>query len=219
MSPIGLVLGLALAVAQSEPVAAGREPLIDTQGNVTFEGRRIILDTDSYPRRAGRIIEGPTIRREGEELRIGFALDRPDDVLVRIVDAGGKAVRTLACGVLGPNAPEPFQKDTLQQTIRWDGKDRDGKAAPAECRVQVAVGLSPCFDRFVGHNPGQLLSRIARLESIRRARPAGDGPQSRPDYPAFRSGGNYLDMVYLNPGNARFPRQRSRRFGRSIAQV
>ncbi|MGI6416787.1 MAG: hypothetical protein ACOX1P_14035 [Thermoguttaceae bacterium] len=199
MSPIGLVLGLALAVAQSEPVAAGREPLIDTQGNVTFEGRRIILDTDSYPRRAGRIIEGPTIRREGEELRIGFALDRPDDVLVRIVDAGGKAVRTLACGVLGPNAPEPFQKDTLQQTIRWDGKDRDGKAAPAECRVQVAVGLSPCFDRFVGHNPGQLLSRIAWLEVDPQGRlyvQLATGRKADRTILRFDREGNYLDMVY-----------------------
>ncbi len=49
------------------------------------------------------------------------------DVTVAIVDPDkdvsglgrGTVVRHLASGVLGPNAPEPFQKNSLRQTIYW----------------------------------------------------------------------------------------------------
>ncbi len=115
------------AVADGEWLHQSREPLIDRRGNVAFEGRRIKLASDTYPRAAARLVEGPEIRRDDGGMLIRFALDKPDDVLVRVVDADGRVVRNLGCGVLGPDVPEPFQKDSLQQEILWDGNDGQGQ--------------------------------------------------------------------------------------------
>jgi hypothetical protein len=87
------------------------------------EGRRIILDEDSYPREPAKIVAGPTATKKGEGYTISFALDKPDDVLVRIVNSDGATVRDIVCGVLGWNAPEPLKIDSLTQEVFWDGKD------------------------------------------------------------------------------------------------
>ena len=89
------------------PVPAARPPrekltLGETE---VYEGRRILLDEDSYPREPARVVEGPMIQREGGKVKITFAVDKYDDVLVRVVDAEGKTVRDLACGVCAEAAP------------------------------------------------------------------------------------------------------------------
>jgi hypothetical protein len=203
--PVAAAEVQAAATEAQAPAAGGewlhrsREPLIDRRGKPAFEGRRIILATDSYPRPAARLVEGPTARRDGQFVRIRFELDRPDDVLVRVVDADGNVVRTLGCGVLGPNAPEPFQKNSLRQEVVWDGKDREGRPAPAGCRVRVSVGLAPRLDGFVGYSPGQLLSQIVWLEVDPLGRlyvQVGTGRKSDRTMLRFNREGEYLDMVY-----------------------
>jgi hypothetical protein len=187
------------AVAEGEWLHRSREPLIDRRGNVAFEGRRILLASDAYPRAAARLVEGPEVRRDGDVVRIRFALDQPDDVLVRVVDAQGRVVRNLACGVLGPNAPEPLVKDSLQQEILWDGNDAHGQPAPAGCRVQVAVGLAPKLAGFVHHEPGQLLSQLVWLETDPQGRvyvQVGTGRKSDRTMLRFDRQGQYVDMVY-----------------------
>lgn len=52
----------------------------------------------------------PFVTRQGEGARIEFETKGFCDVTVAIEDAGGQIVRHLASGVLGPNAPEPFEK-------------------------------------------------------------------------------------------------------------
>jgi hypothetical protein len=183
--------------AQARP--EDRQPLTDEQGRVLFEGRRILLDGDAYPRRPARIVEGPSVARAAEGLEVRFALDAPDDVLVRVVDARGNPVRTLACGVLGENAPEPFQKGSLRQSIPWDGKDREGKPAPAGSRIRVSVGLDPRFERFVGYGPEQLLRQIVWLEVDPQGRlyvQVGTGRKTDRTMLRFDREGRYLDMVY-----------------------
>ncbi len=128
------------------------------------EGRRILLDEDSYPRLPAKIVEGPTVSRKDGGYVIGFALDRPDDVLVRIVDEKGNTVRNLVCGVLGWNAPEPLRPNALAQELFWDGKDAEGKPAPPGCKIRIGVGLQPRFDRFVAHDPEQILPDLCALE-------------------------------------------------------
>ncbi|MBA4389165.1 MAG: hypothetical protein C0404_14425, partial [Verrucomicrobia bacterium] len=66
-------------------------------------------------------------------------------------------------GVLGANAPEPFQKNSLKQTLLWNGKDdldeyvRD----PGKMRVRVMLGLKPEFDkRLGGTSPKNLPGRV-----------------------------------------------------------
>src|SRR5262245_7847345 len=65
----------------------------------------------------------PVVTRAGDRVEISFTSRGWCDVTVAIEDAAGKIVRHLASGVLGPNAPEPLQRNTREQKIVWDGKD------------------------------------------------------------------------------------------------
>jgi hypothetical protein len=212
---------LMLSAAYAAPPAGewlhqSREPLTDRRGNIAYEGRQIRVAADSYPRPPAKIVNGPTAERDGERVLIRFTLDRSDDVLVRIVDAQGKPVRTLVSGLLGPNAPEPLQPEALSQTIAWDGKDALGQPAPAGCRVQVSVGLTPRFERFVGYDPGQLLGEIVWLEVDPQGRvyvQVATGRKTDRTMLRFDRDGKYLDMAYpSNPDTLA-------KLGKSIEEV
>jgi len=97
--------------------------------------------------------EKPSVRSVGSDrYEIGFAVKGNCDVTVAVVDAQGKVVRHLASGVLGPNAPAPFQKNSLKQTIYWNGKDDldEYVKEPSKLRVRVMLGLKPEFDKLLG---------------------------------------------------------------------
>ncbi len=66
-----------------------------------------------------------------------------------VVKGRGLVVRHLASGVLGPNAPPPFQKNSLKQTLVWDGKDDLGEdhREPGKLVVRVSLGLKPEIER------------------------------------------------------------------------
>lgn len=80
-----------------------------------------------------------------------------------VENAEGRIVRHLACGVLCPNAPEPFQKDSLEQAVVWDGKDDQERYIDDKesLTVRVSLGLKPAFERGlfwsphkrIGHRP------------------------------------------------------------------
>lgn len=62
----------------------------------------------------------------------------------------GRIVRHLAAGVLGENAPKPFQAKTLKQTLVWDHTDDFGKpVAPGRYRITVRLGLKPTFHHAI----------------------------------------------------------------------
>ena len=66
--------------------------------------------------------EKPSVRFLGnDKYEIAFAVKGYCDVTVAIVDPKGTVVRHLASGVLGKNAPKPFQKGSLKQKIIWNG--------------------------------------------------------------------------------------------------
>lgn len=93
----------------------------------------------------------PAAVAEGKAVRIAFAVDRESDVAVAILDAGGRVVRHLAAGKLGPKAPAPLAPGKLAQSLLWDRTDDDGRAVPAgEYRARVGLGLRPEFDRVFG---------------------------------------------------------------------
>jgi len=103
----------------------------------------------------------PTVTRQGDRIAITFASKAFCDVTVAIehLDGGGpgrpKIIRHLASGVLGKNAPPPFQKNSLRQTVVWDGKDDagvyiDDKGA---LTVRVSLGLRPRFERTLFWSP------------------------------------------------------------------
>jgi DNA-binding beta-propeller fold protein YncE len=96
----------------------------------------------------------PTASKAGDKVRIEFAVDRPTDVAITVANSEGGIVRHLAGGVLGKNAPEPLQANSLTQSLEWDGKDNSGKPATGgPFTVRVRLGMKPEFDGFLMHNP------------------------------------------------------------------
>ena len=77
----------------------------------------------------------PSVKADGDpstssgqaRVQIDFEVNKATDVAVEVLDKDGKVVRHLAAGLLGPNAPEPLAKDSLRQSLVWDGKDDSGK--------------------------------------------------------------------------------------------
>jgi len=95
----------------------------------------------------------PSVKKAGGKVVITFASKGKCDATVAIVDGKGKIVRHLASGVLGANAPWPFKQNSLSQSIEWDGKDNQGKPAPAGCKVRVSLGLKATLDKLIGDEP------------------------------------------------------------------
>lgn len=99
--------------------------------------------------------EPPRLSRDGDDVTIRFAVKDYCDVTVAIEERGGRIVRHLASGVLGDNAPQPFQKDSLAQTVVWDGKDELGHYVDRkdDLVVRVSLGLKPRFERTLNWAP------------------------------------------------------------------
>ena len=101
-----------------------------------------------------RFVTGPNVESRADYVRIEFAVDRPTDVAVAILNSDGEVVRHLAAGLLGSNAPDPFEKDALAQTVVWDRRDDAGEPVPeGEYSVKVGLGLEAEFDRVLGWDP------------------------------------------------------------------
>lgn len=97
--------------------------------------------------------EKPKVKGVGsDKYEITFAVKGNCDVTVGIVDEKGVVARHLASGILGSNAPLPFQKNSLKQTLCWNGKDDLGEYVkePEKWRVRVSLGLKPEFDKRLG---------------------------------------------------------------------
>ncbi|MCG3180230.1 MAG: hypothetical protein BIFFINMI_02588 [Phycisphaerae bacterium] len=90
----------------------------------------------------------PTLTRSGDRTTIAFQTRGLCDVTVAVEDSGGRILRHLACGVLGPNAPAPLLKGSTKQTLVWDGKDDQGHYVDADgVQVRVSLGLQARFER------------------------------------------------------------------------
>ncbi|MCY3024217.1 MAG: hypothetical protein NTW87_35015, partial [Planctomycetota bacterium] len=106
----------------------------------------------------------PTAAKEGDKVKIAFAVAAPTDVEVTVLAADGQVVRHLAAGVLGgpKPPPEPLQAG-LSQTLEWDMRDDFGKPAQgAELKVRVRAGTGVKLGRFIGDTP-YVFGRIVAL--------------------------------------------------------
>ena len=83
----------------------------------------------------------PSVTRKGDTVTIRFESKGLCDATVAIENDAGKIIRHLVSGVLGPKAPEPFQKNSKKQTIVWDGKDDRGRYVDDKDRVVIRVSL------------------------------------------------------------------------------
>jgi sugar lactone lactonase YvrE len=99
----------------------------------------------------------PAAARAGEKWKIEFAVDRETDVAVFIENAQGQAIRHLAAGCLGKNAPAPLQSNSLSQFVEWDGlADYARPAGAGPFQVRVALGTRPVFQEMIGDDPSDL---------------------------------------------------------------
>jgi len=99
----------------------------------------------------------PSVDMQGDRVEISFETKSFCDTTIVIENSEGKIVRHLASGVLGTNAPLPFQKNSKAQKIVWDGKNDQGDYIDNKERysVRVSLGLKPQFEKNVLWSPYQ----------------------------------------------------------------
>jgi len=149
----------------------------------------------------------PAVTRKGDQVTITFTSKGYCDATVAIEDAEGRTIRHLASGVLGKNAPAPFQKNSLKQAVVWDGKDDQGKYVDDKdaCVVRVSLGLRPRFERTLFWSPKKRAANpafLAYASPIIAPAPegvyvyeGGNGDHVR----LFDHDGNYVRTVYPFP--------------------
>ena len=148
--------------------------------------------------------EEPKVRRNGDTVTIAFASKDYCDVTVAIENTGGRILRHLACGVLGKSAPAPFQRDSLRQTITWDGKDDQGRYVDDKDNVvvRVSLGLRARFERTLFWSPSKRWGAKAPLIC---AAPEGvyvfDRGGGVATLQLFDHDGNYVRTIYPFPAN------------------
>ena len=165
--------------------------------------------------------EGPTVTRSADTVTVTFAAKDYCDATVAIEEASSaekgtgtsvarrspspfpRIVRHLASGVLGPNAPAPFTKNALRQTVVWDGKDDRGRYIEDKDRitVRISLGLMPQFERSLFYSP---YKRFGRGSLLMDAGPEGvyvyeqNGDET---IRLFNHQGNYVRSVYPFPAD------------------
>ncbi|MFC1671697.1 hypothetical protein ACFL01_01045 [Planctomycetota bacterium] len=150
----------------------------------------------------------PAVRLVSKDrYEIAFAVKGYCDVTVGVVDKDGTVIRHVASGVLGKNAPAPFQKDSLEQKIHWNGKDDLGfyHKKPNELAVRVMLGLKPVFDKRIGGTspknfPGYV-GGIAIGPDGGYVFIKGPGAKGHTKIRHFDHDGNYVKCVAPPPAN------------------
>jgi hypothetical protein len=144
----------------------------------------------------------PRVEREGDRITIRFETRSHCDATVAIEDADGRIVRHLASGVLGRNAPPPFQKDSRSQAVVWDGKDDQGRYIDdtAGLTVRVSLGLKPRFERTLFWSPHKQRSALPTMAAAPEGVYVYDG-RGVDHLRLFGHDGNYLRTIYPFPAD------------------
>jgi hypothetical protein len=149
--------------------------------------------------------EKPRAARNGKTVEIAFTSKAACDATIAIEDGKGEILRHLASGVLGNNAPAPFAKGSLQQTIVWDGKDDEGNYVTDldGVSVRVSLGLNPQFEKSLFDEPKKRYS--SEQQALTCPTKEGvyvyDGGNAVDFVRLYDHDGNYLHTVYPFPGN------------------
>ena len=147
--------------------------------------------------------EKPRAARAGDAVTVTFATKGWCDVTVAVEDAGGRIVRHLASGVLGENAPEPFQWNSRRQTLVWDGKNDRGEYLDDKeaLSIRVSLGLQARFEKPLFWSPHKRLGDYPPVFC-----PAPEGVyvfegRCVDSVRLFDHDGNYLRTVYPFPAD------------------
>ena len=176
-------------------------------GVILFAQVAFALDLDRLKARRAPVFEfarKPRVTREGDKVTITFAAKVFCDATVAIEGPDGRIVRHLASGVLGKKAPAPFQKNSLRQTLFWDGKDELGQYVDDKERltVRVSLGLKAQMERTLFWSPHRMAA--GRAYALMRSAPEGVYVLFRglnPQLILFDHDGNYVRTVYPFPRN------------------
>jgi hypothetical protein len=164
-------------------------------------------DADEFKIKREEVFEfaqKPAVTRQDDRVTITFESKGLCDATVAVEDAQGRIIRHLACGVLGPRAPAPLQRDAKKQTLVWDGKDDAGAYVDDKhgCVVRVSLGLKPAFERNLFFFPQR---RNSRFPPVMAAQPEGvyvyDGGLSADHVRVYSHAGAYLRTVYPFPAD------------------
>jgi DNA-binding beta-propeller fold protein YncE len=172
----------------------------------------IASDLDEFKVKRQAVYEftqAPKVTRNGDRIAIAFTSKGYCDATVAIEDADGKIIRHLASGVLGKNAPPPFQKESLKQTLVWDGKNDQGTYIDDKdaITVRVSLGLKARYEKNLMWEPKKRVSRggaasLCTEDVIPVATPDGvyvyDG-NGVDHVRLFDHEGNYVRTVYPFP--------------------
>ena len=147
--------------------------------------------------------EKPRVTAEGDRVRVSFAVADYCDATVAIEHRSGRILRHLASGVLGENAPPPFQASSLRQTVVWDGKDELGRYIDnrEDLAVRVSLGLKPRFERNLLWSAKR---RISRLPPSICPAPEGVyvfGGKTFDHLRLFDHDGNYVRTIFPFPSD------------------
>jgi hypothetical protein len=152
----------------------------------------------------------PVVTRAGDKVTITFAAKDACDATIAIEDAAGRILRHLASGVLGANAPAPFQKGALKQTVTWDGKNDKEEYVdnPDQVVVRVSLGLQPRLERTLYWSPYKLgdLGTAPRLicaapEGVYVFDDGGARGGKTPYLKLYDHDGNYVHSLYPFPAD------------------
>lgn len=149
-------------------------------------------------------IKSPTIKKEGDKVTISFESKGFCDVTIAIEDSNGKIIRHLASGVLGENAPAPFQKNTLVQKVLWDSKDDQGKYVLLyeNLVVRVSLGVKPYYEKSLYWDPKRRQGREAPiLQATKEGVYVYDGGTGLDFVKLYDPEGKYIKTIYPFPGN------------------
>jgi hypothetical protein len=153
----------------------------------------------------------PTVTRKGDTITIKFETKAFCDVSVAIENNEGKIVRHLISGVLGPKAPEPFQKDTKEQTLVWDSKNDKGEYVVDKdnLNIRVSLGLKAKYEKSLFWDPKKRVSAGMTGESCTEDPIPVPTPEGVYVYDGngtdhvrlFDHKGNYIRTIYPFPAD------------------
>ncbi|MFO7899092.1 MAG: hypothetical protein R6V58_08535 [Planctomycetota bacterium] len=146
----------------------------------------------------------PQVTRDGDRVVIRFAARAACDVTVTLENSDGDVVRHLASGVLGPTAPKPFETNSLEQTVVWDGKDDGGEYVDEAdaLTVRVSLGLKPRFERTLFWSPRRRQSRLPQAVcAAEEGVYVYDGGVGMDHLRLFDHEGHYVRTVYPFPSD------------------
>jgi hypothetical protein len=152
--------------------------------------------------------EKPIIKREADTITISFETKGFCDATLAIEDLEGNILRHLASGVLGENAPLPFQWNSKKQTIIWDGKNDQGNYVKNKESVviRVSLGLKPQFEKNLFWDPRKRSSNGWGGSNAPTMKASPEGvyvydPGVMERLSLFDHDGNYLRTIYPFPND------------------